>query len=435
VKENEVKIKNSSYGIYGIGYTDKISKKMLVEYGIPGDLVIVKEKDEKSSYTFAKIKKIVEKSSYRDRRVFCPHFWKCGGCTYGDISYKNQVKIKNDLLNEMLKREGLKIEQTAFIPSEKELGYRLRTKLKINRDGFLSYSKLRSNKLVAINNCPVDTDGINKVIKRFNAIVEKSGRLSKRLKEVEIVEGDNGIGIHFFIYGANADIKKRVTKIIKQLGVISFVISDLEKANFVVGGRKLIKNIGEKEFKFYPASFFQANGDIAYKIAETIKNYIELKDIGGKLLDLYAGIGFFSGYLQKYFNKITVVESSPYAINDIRGTLKDHKDVSYYEKSVASALTYINAAKARPDLVILDPPRTNPKPYLFNNIKKLKSPYIVYVSCNPPALLSDLKLFINDYYIDSLIGFDMFPNTYHQEWVTFLRKKTNHSAPEHQKRR
>ena len=47
---------------------------------------------------------------------------------------------------------------------------------------------------------------------------------------------------------------------------------------------------------------------------------------------------------------------------------------------------------------------------------------IIYISCNPIALAKDLRL-LNNYAIEEIIPFDMFPNTNNVETLVKLKLK------------
>ncbi|MCD6579508.1 23S rRNA (uracil(1939)-C(5))-methyltransferase RlmD [bacterium] len=419
---NSIKIERLGYGIYGIGKLPN-GKNVLVERAVPGDIVDITITRAQRTFFYAKINKLITPSNLRNTSPICPIFHKCGGCTYKNVSYDDQIKMQEGILHELVKREGLIIRNISFIPSEDRKNYRIKSKFYINPEGYLSYSGLRSNRLVPITNCPILVDEINRVVKRINNMVMNKGNFSKRFENIEIYEADNGVGIHFIVRGVNDRVIKRVKEMVKRFKIISYTITDTRKGQFSVYGKKLLVSYNKVQYKFYPGTFIQTNKYTTEKMLFTIENYIKIHKISGDLIDLYAGLGFFSYYFKQYFNRLYLVENSPYAVNDMRGMFSGMGNISIYEKSVNSAITYIKKLKLQSDLVILDPPRTNPPDYVFEKISSLNAKFVIYISCNPPALLHDLKKFIGKYHIDNLVGFDMFPNTYHQEVIAFLRKK------------
>ena len=75
------------------------------------------------------------------------------------------------------------------------------------------------------------------------------------------------------------------------------------------------------------------------------------------------------------------------------------------------------------DLIIVDPPRSGLDKKVISVINKIKAKNIIYVSCNPITLVRDLKLLKDNYNIEYIKPYDMFPNTYHVECVVLLERK------------
>ncbi|KHF35394.1 23S rRNA (uracil-C(5))-methyltransferase RlmCD [Paenibacillus sp. P1XP2] len=75
----------------------------------------------------------------------------------------------------------------------------------------------------------------------------------------------------------------------------------------------------------------------------------------------------------------------------------------------------------RPDVVVVDPPRTGCERPLLDAIVKAKPKRMVYVSCNPATLAKDCQVLISGgYKIEWAQPVDMFPQTSHVECVCSL---------------
>ena len=72
---------------------------------------------------------------------------------------------------------------------------------------------------------------------------------------------------------------------------------------------------------------------------------------------------------------------------------------------------------------MLDPPQKGVEEGLLLEILKTQIEKIVYVSCNPKTLARDLKVLLNNYKINEIVPFDMFPNTAEVETVVVLKRK------------
>ena len=73
------------------------------------------------------------------------------------------------------------------------------------------------------------------------------------------------------------------------------------------------------------------------------------------------------------------------------------------------------------DVVLLNPPRAGVRAEVTSALASATAGVrcIVYVSCNPATLARDLSR-LPGWRIDSLVGFDMFPQTAHVETVCEL---------------
>lgn len=74
----------------------------------------------------------------------------------------------------------------------------------------------------------------------------------------------------------------------------------------------------------------------------------------------------------------------------------------------------------RPDVVVVDPPRTGCDNKLLDTLKEVKPKTFVYVSCNPSTLAKDIDYLKKQYRVEYLQPVDMFPQTAHVEVVAKL---------------
>lgn len=109
---------------YGLGHSAD-GKSVFVRKAVPGDLLEVETIKVKKSYDEAVIRKIIEPSPHRISPR-CPYFDNCGGCDHQNISYTDQLRYKDQIIDEMIERNNIEIgERLAIIPgSDSEFFYR-----------------------------------------------------------------------------------------------------------------------------------------------------------------------------------------------------------------------------------------------------------------------------------------------------------------------
>jgi 23S rRNA (uracil1939-C5)-methyltransferase len=78
------------------------------------------------------------------------------------------------------------------------------------------------------------------------------------------------------------------------------------------------------------------------------------------------------------------------------------------------------------DVILLDPPRTGLRPKVLEQLKNLRVPRLLYLSCDPPSLSRDVHILCKQgYTIHRLQPFDMFPQTAQLETLVELTRSTS----------
>ena len=151
-------------------------------------------------------------------------------------------------------------------------------------------------------------------------------------------------------------------------------------------------------------------------------------DKAAQNLDLYGGVGLFSGALAAKFGKdleITSVESFRQATDDATLNLNDLSKAKVVcapvERFLDKHLSEKSTARNSSATIVLDPPRSGAGAKVVGRLLELAPKHIIYVACDPIALARDLKSFIaGGYRLAQLRAFDLFPHTHHVECVASL---------------
>ena len=115
-----------------------------------------------------------------------------------------------------------------------------------------------------------------------------------------------------------------------------------------------------------------------------------------------------------------IVES---AVLDARHNAQANKvgNAEFMAAKTEELLPILAAQNLDVDLVVTDPPRSGMHPDATRALRDLGAPHLIYVSCNPKALVADL-LRLKDYYsLEKVECVDLFPHTDHVETVALLR--------------
>jgi 23S rRNA (uracil1939-C5)-methyltransferase len=182
----------------------------------------------------------------------------------------------------------------------------------------------------------------------------------------------------------------------------------------------LTDRIGDFEFEISANSFFQTNTSGAERLYETVMAYAGLTG-SDSVLDLYSGTGTISICLSPAAGEVTGIEIAESSVADaVKNSRRNHIDNCRF--LLGDILDVMPSVSDRPDLLIIDPPRSGMHKKVVQQVLDMAAPRIVYVSCNPATLARDLGLMQGHYSVREVQPVDMFPHTYHIEAVARLEK-------------
>jgi 23S rRNA (uracil1939-C5)-methyltransferase len=187
-----------------------------------------------------------------------------------------------------------------------------------------------------------------------------------------------------------------------------------EKPRTLLGSGLLTYNVNGQAYEVSAGAFFQSNRNLIPTLVEIVTKGRK----GAAALDLYAGGGLFSLPLAAQFERVVAVESSPASFGDLRRNLPPHAKAV---RSTAEAYLQDAGKKFRPELIVVDPPRTGLGTKAARRLAECHAPRITYVSCDPATLARDLAILSDaGYRVEEAHLVDLFPQTYHLETVLQL---------------
>lgn len=418
-----VKIDSLSFGGSGVG---RISGKVVfVPYSAPGDDIKVRITKETKGFAEGDIVEFISASPLREDPP-CPLHSICGGCNWLHIPYKEQLKAKEEIFKDILRRIG-KIDPSIVLPAQPsplELNYRSRVQFKVleNKIGFY---KRESHELVEIPECPLAHPLINRILKGLRGIWPPS-RSSITRVDINVSPSDgNGIVSIYLSERSNFDFNRFFRRLTDSIPEFTGLIVHTGKEEKISGSSYLFSQEGAFRFRASEGSFSQVN----YQQNLNMKDYIlSLADLKGDetVLELYSGGGNFTIPIAGRAGKIIGIEVGKSSISDAseNARINNIKNATFIHATAEKGLREIQNSKLKTqrfDLVVIDPPRDGCSKEVIEGIVSFKPKKIIYVSCNPSTLARDLGRFQTmGYTAKSSRPFDMFPQTYHIESVTEL---------------
>lgn len=220
----------------------------------------------------------------------------------------------------------------------------------------------------------------------------------------------------------NADYKGKIVSI---LHTENNSFSDAvipEKVNLLYGKDYIQEELLGLQFKISPFSFFQTNTKGAEGLYSIVREYMGNSD-NKVVFDLYCGTGTIGQIVAPKAKKVIGIELIEEAVEAAKENAKLN-GLNNCEFLAGDVAEIIKTIKDKPDIIILDPPRSGVHPKALEYVIKFNAKEIIYVSCNPKTLVNDLKVLLSKgYKIIKTRVKDMFPNTPHAETVVKLIKE------------
>ncbi len=191
------------------------------------------------------------------------------------------------------------------------------------------------------------------------------------------------------------------------------------------GGGVIHERLGNHNFTISAGSFFQTNTVQAEKLYTVAKGFARLRKTD-TVYDLYSGTGSIALFVSDEAGIVIGIESVESAVRDAERNAEQNgvTNCSFIHGDLKDRLTKDTGwmqSQPKPDVLIVDPPRSGMHPRVVEEIAKMGVSRIVYVSCNPATQARDVKaLCEKNYRIARLQPVDMFPHTYHIENVALL---------------
>jgi len=399
--------------------------------------------EQKSGFARAKATAILEPSPHRIQPA-CPYYGRCGGCHYQHTSYEHQLEIKTEILQETLRRTAkLELPNPIEVHPSPPWNYRNRSRLRVQLtpDFSAGYFKFASHELLAVEECPISSPLINRGI----AALWQSGRLGKvpaGVREVEFFANADDTQLLVDVGCAGearrAAVRDWAAEFSATLPAIAGVVAFREPnpGDRKPGAPEVLVSVGvghltyqtqRAAYRVSAGSFFQTNRHLTDELVRIVT-----QGQSGKLaIDLYAGVGLFSTALASDFHHVVSVEMSQTSTADLAYNRNSNGETvqATTEQYLARAENSGRVGKGavlphilnKPDLAVVDPPRSGLGERVARMLATLGAPRVVYVSCDPATLARDLvPLLSAGYRVEQVHLVDLFPQTYHIEGVVHL---------------
>lgn len=439
LREEVVQIDTLAFGGAGLGRVD--GKVCFVPFTAVGDTVRVRVVSEKKSYLEGEVLEYLVTSPDRVSPP-CPVFGICGGCSWQHLSYDLQGETKTNIFAETIMR-ATRLERSGILPilaAANPYGYRSRVQFKLRHVSgklLMGFFRKGTHQVIDIpGGCAIANEQINSIFQQLRVLLQAFPDPEK-IPQIDVATGDAGDAVVLFHYIGDRlkevsawlarEIPGRipVTGVFLQLGrkITINKIWGEERVSYSIP-KNLVPEFHEMTLSFRVGGFSQVNFQQNTALIEAALCWAELTGTE-RVLDLFCGNGNFSLPLARFCAEVVGYEDYAFSIEDavtnsLRNTLRN---TSFFCKDSAVGVLDLARRGESFDLVLLDPPRTGALDTV-RVLPQVKPEKIIYVSCDPPTLARDLAILQKSgYEIVKCCPVDMFPQTYHIESITILRKK------------
>lgn len=386
-------------------------RAVFVPFALPGETVRISLVDERKGFARAGLIEILEPSP---QRIWprCAHYQVCGGCQYQHLEYADQVQVKEGILGDQLMRIGKLADPPVrpMVGAPLTFNYRNHVQFHLDSQGKLGYKAAGSSQVIAIRECHLPEEALNQVWP---------------LLDFEALPGLERVGLRL---GAEDDIQLVLES--QDPSPPEFSVEDLSlsavhlsPAGSVVlaGSESLVMEVRGRHFRVSAGSFFQVNNPMVAVLVDGLLNglaeYTTL-DRNSTVLDVYCGVGLFSAFLAPQIERLVAVEASPSAVEDFSTNLDEFDNVEIYEAPAEAVLPALGSL--HPQAIVVDPPRAGLERHALDAITAMHPVVLAYISCDPSTLARDARRLVESgYLLRSLTPYDLFPQTYHIESLSF----------------
>ena len=435
--------------------------KVVIKGTLPGQKVRFQLSKKHSGKCEGRLVEVLEPSGLEDREPLCPHYAVCGGCSYQNMNYETQLKLKGDMVKHIIDQVCSDYEYEGILGSPMEVGYRNKMEFSFGdeyKDGPLAlglHKKGSFYDIVTVDECQIVQSDYNMILRivldffkdrdiPYYHKMRHSGYLRHLVVRRAIKTGE--ILIHLVTTSTYAECgeSKKISEeeLLGQLkekllaadyfgsvaGILHTYNDSLadvvqsDRTDVLYGRDYITEKILGLEFKISAFSFFQTNSLGAEVLYSKAREYVgETKD--KVVFDLYSGTGTIAQMLAAVAKKVIGVEIVEEAVEAAKqnAALNGLENCEFIAGDV---LKVIDEIEEKPDLIVLDPPRDGIHPKALEKIIDFGVDKLVYISCKPTSLARDLVILQErGYKVDRVCAIDQFPMTVHVETVVLLSQQ------------
>ena len=436
-EELELTVESLAFGGAGVARHD--GYVVFVAGAIPGDRVLARVGKAKRAYAEATTVEVLAASPERVAPQAAHP-----GAPWQVLPYERQLEVKQAQVDDALRRlgrlDGFELEP--IVAAEQTWRYRNKLEYSFGTDpagrlicGF--HAPGRWDEIVEVTDCLLASEPANALRERLVTWCRDQGLAAHDRRTGE------GILRHLIVREGRrtGELQARLITAPGELDTVGLagaaepvdgllwtrIDSVAEttqggETELIAGTDRLEEQLGGMRIMLSPGAFLQTNTEMAERLYAVAIDYAALRGIE-RVYDLYSGIGTIALALAPRVATVWGLELVPEAVADAiaNAKLNEITNVRFFAGDVRLAMRDLVAEAGRPDLVVVDPPRSGLSQKVVRRIIEASPSRIVYVSCNPTTLAPNAAQLVQaGYRLTRVRPVDMFPHTPHIECVAAL---------------
>ncbi|WP_408605283.1 23S rRNA (uracil(1939)-C(5))-methyltransferase RlmD [Bacillus timonensis] len=381
----------------------------------------------------------------------CPHFEKCGGCVWQHWDYAGQLQYKTDFVKRQVASQSFDpalVKDT--IGMENPWRYRNKMEFTFSPEGSLGlHEQGNFRKIISLETCLIAgekmVEGAMEVarwakdhhLSGYNKD-QHEGLLRHLMVRQSFATGEIMLAL-FATEAPEGNLQKAADDLVKRIEEKFPEVKSLlwlentdwadrtqsEKTHVLTGRDFIYDEMDGYRFRVWFDTFFQTNPTQAQKLVDLAIEMGEPKKTE-KMIDLFCGVGTFSLPFASRVEKLAGIEIVESSIESAKRNASDNglSNTYFLAKDARKGIDEVLESFGRPELLLLDPPRSGAGGKVMRRIGRSQPERIVYVSCNPETFATDIKeLEPFGYKLKVVQPVDLFPHTVHVEAVALLVKE------------
>ena len=439
---DELQLRVDSLAFGGAGVARLDGYVVFVADGIPGDRVRAVVEKSKRAYAQARAVEVLEPSPERvQARAAHP------GAPWQVLPYERQLEAKQAQVDDALRRigrlDGFELEP--IVPADDVWRYRNKLEYSFGRedDGRLVcgfHAPGRWEEIVEVGDCLLASESGNAVRERVVEWCREQGlsAYDRRtgegfLRNLVVREGRRSgeLQVRLVTSPGRLDTESLARAMDGVAGLLWTQLYSVAETTqggeteLIAGGDRLEEEIGGMRIQISPYAFFQTNTEMAERLYRLAIEYAAPAP-SDRVYDLYCGIGTIGLLLAPRAREVWGLEIVEEAIADAiaNARLNEIDNARFFAGDVRLALRELVERAGRPDVLVVDPPRSGLSQKVVRRVIEAGPRRIVYVSCNPTTLAPNAAQLVEDggYRLQRVRAVDMFPQTPHIECVALLER-------------